>query len=105
VDESWRIFFEGFDLARVGTPSTIEASRQTSVVRLIDAYRSLGHLCARLDPLSDPPPSSLVIDLADFGISAADLERTFDTSHFLGLPSGTLKQLLEALEETYCRSI
>src|SRR5207247_3166578 len=75
VDESWRTFFEGFELGQAGKPSTVESSRQqTSVVRLIDAYRSLGHLCARLDPLSDPPPSSLIIDLADFGITGADLE-------------------------------
>ena len=106
VEESWRIFFEGFDLAQSGKAVTVESSKQrTGVVRLIDAYRSLGHLCAHLDPLSDPPPVNRVIDIADFDLSDADLERTFDTSHFHGLASGTLRKLLEALEETYCRGI
>src|SRR5262249_54362984 len=35
----------------------------------------------------------------------SDLDRTFDTSHFLGLARGTLRELLAALRETYCRTI
>src|SRR5262249_46059003 len=35
----------------------------------------------------------------------ADLDRTFDTSMFVGLPRATLRELLAALRETYCRTI
>lgn len=105
VDESWQIFFEGFDLGLAGKPTAETSKQQIGVVRIIDAYRSLGHLCAHLDPLGDPPPRHLFVDLADFDLTDADLDRTFDTSHFVGMPTGTLRQLIDALEETYCRSI
>ena len=56
VDASWRYFFEGFELGAVRpSGSGVDASRlQTGVVRLIYAYRDLGHFLAHLDPLSDP---------------------------------------------------
>ena len=106
VDESWRVFFQGFELGQGSKPRAVETSRQQiGIVRVIDAYRSVGHVFANLDPLSDPPSDRLAQDLGDFDLSDADLEQTFDTSHFLGFQFGTLKQLIAALEETYCRSI
>src|SRR5438045_323544 len=91
VDESWRLFFEGFDLGLAQKPAGATEAQQTSLIRLIDAYRGLGHLLARLDPLSLPPASIPALELAEFGFTESDLDRTFDTSHFLGLPSGTLR--------------
>src|SRR5438105_610709 len=106
VDESWRLFFEGFDLGLQQTPKAAEASRQQiGVVRIIDAYRRIGHVLAQLDPLSDPPASHPLLELARYGLSESDLDQTFDTSHFTGLPRATLRQLLRALRDTYCRTI
>jgi 2-oxoglutarate dehydrogenase E1 component len=106
VDESWRLFFEGFDLGqRQSSGAAVDSAGQGGIIRLIDAYRELGHLIARLDPLSDPKPSHELLELSEFGLSEADLDKTFDTSHFVGLPSATLRQLLAALKETYCRTI
>ncbi len=106
VDASWRIFFEGFELGFARpAPSADAVSRHTAVVRLIDAYRDLGHFLANLDPLSDPRPTHPLLELSEFGLSEADLERTFDTSYFVGLPRATLAELLRALRDTYCRSI
>jgi 2-oxoglutarate dehydrogenase E1 component len=108
VDESWRLFFEGFELGQDGMPRTaaVESTRQQiGIVRLIDAYRGTGHVFANLDPLATPPEDGIARDLADFDLSDADLDCPFDTSHFLGFPRGTLKELLAALQETYCRSI
>jgi 2-oxoglutarate dehydrogenase E1 component len=106
VDPSWRLFFEGFELGQDQTPRPAETSRQQiGVVQLIDAYRSTGHVFANLDPLSDAPTARLADDLGDFNLSDDDLDKTFDTSHFLGFQFGTLRQLIAALEETYCRSI
>ena len=100
VDASWRYFFEGFELGAVRpSGSGVDASRlQTGVIRLIYAYRDLGHFLAHLDPLSDPRPSHPLLDLSEFGLSEADLDRTFDTSPFLGLPRATLRDLLAALQ-------
>jgi 2-oxoglutarate dehydrogenase E1 component len=105
VDESWRLFFEGFDFGLAQQPTGTTEAQQTALIRLIDAYRGLGHLLARLDPLSLPPTSTPALELKEFGFTEADLDRTFDTSHFLGLRTGTLRQLVAALRETYCRTL
>src|SRR5262245_65015769 len=81
VDESWRLFFEGFDLGLARTPVAVQAGVHPGIIRLIDAYRGLGHLLARLDPLSDPPASQPLLELSEFGLSDADLDKSFDTSH------------------------
>src|SRR5579871_3990917 len=106
VDQSWRLFFEGFELGvgRLATPA-LDARCQTGVVRLIDAYRDLGHFLAHLDPLSPPKTGYALLELSEFGLDASDLDKTFDTSPFVGLPKATLRQLLDALRDTYCRTI
>jgi 2-oxoglutarate dehydrogenase E1 component len=106
VDPSWRYFFEGFELggARAALPAA-DSHCQTGIVRLIDAYRDLGHFLAHLDPLSEQRTTHPLLDLAEFDLSESDLDRTFDTSHFVGLPQATLRELLAALRETYCRTI
>jgi 2-oxoglutarate dehydrogenase E1 component len=106
VDESWRYFFEGFELGNAGKafPGTSSAA-QINIVRLIDAYRDLGHFIAHLDPLSETKTTHPLLELSEFDFDEADLDRTFDTSHFLGLPRATLRELLETLRETYCRTI
>src|SRR2546421_9520295 len=106
VDESWRLFFEGFELgaARTAVPA-LDSHCQAGIVRLIDAYRDLGHFLAHLDPLSERKTSYPLLELSEFGLSQADLDRAFDTHHFLGLSKGTLRELLAALRETYCRTI
>src|SRR5262249_34243355 len=68
-------------------------------------YRTLGPSPARLDPLSEPRASHPLLELSEFRLEEADLDHTFDTSMFLGLPRATLRQLLAALRETYCRTI
>src|SRR5260370_709512 len=52
VDPSWRYFFEGFELG--AARPAVDGSLQTGVVRLIYAYREIGHFLAHLDPLSEP---------------------------------------------------
>jgi 2-oxoglutarate dehydrogenase E1 component len=106
VDEQWRLFFEGYELGSARSESTtVEPRSQTGIVRLIDAYRDLGHFLAKLDPLSQPPSSYPLLDLAEFGLSDSDLDRTIDAHHFVGLGKTTLRGLLEALRETYCGTI
>ncbi len=110
VDPSWHYFFEGFELSQQFQPSVqagpVGDSRlQTGMVRLIYRYRDIGHFLAHLDPLSEPRTSHPLLELSEFGFEEADLDRHFESIPFLGLPSGTLRQLLEALRETYCRKI
>src|SRR3954465_3066479 len=80
VDESWRYFFEGFELgAARPAQSAPDARAQTGVVRLTFAYRDIGHFLAHLDPLSERRASHPLLALSEFGLTEADLDRTFDT--------------------------
>src|SRR5262249_54047109 len=101
VDESWRLFFEGFELGTSRSVTTADACAQMGIVRLINAYRELGHFIARLDPLSDARLTHPHLELSEFGLRDTDLNRVFDTSPFRGLPQATLRELLGALRETY----
>ncbi len=109
VDPTWRFFFEGFELGASGEspPGQQEAgAAQSGVTRLIDAYREIGHYLADLDPLKLTPVREAheLLDLAEFGLSEADLDRTFHTRL---VPSGsaTLREILAILKETYCRTV
>lgn len=105
VDESWRVFFEGFELG-LGQPRPVAGdTAQTGVVRLIYAYRDIGHFIAHLDPLNEPPASHPLLELSFFGLGENDLNRTFDASAFVGLGRATLRELVDALRETYCGAI
>jgi 2-oxoglutarate dehydrogenase E1 component len=112
VDESWRIFFEGYELGQGsdGVPRTDvdqDAARlQAAVTRLIDAYREIGHYLADLDPLKLNPPreSHELLALEAFGLSEADLDRTF-YNKVTDPPYASLRDLIAALRATYCRKI
>ncbi len=104
VDSSWRTFFEGFALG-LSRPAGPETAAQAGIIRLIEAYRDLGHFLAHVDPLSEPRTTYPLLELSEFGLGDADLDRTFDTSPFVSLPQATLRGLLKALRDTYCRHI
>lgn len=105
VDESWRLFFEGFELGASRREAVTDSHTQIGIVRLINAYRDLGHFIARLDPLSEVRLTHPHLELSEFGLRESDLDRVFDTSPFRGLPRATLRELLGALRETYSRTI
>ena len=104
VDERWQAFFEGFDLANgmCGRPGD---TTQTQVVRMVFLYRNLGHLSAHLDPLSPRPESHPFLTLKEIGLTEADLDRVYDCSAFAGLGHTTLRELRNALEQTYCGTV
>jgi len=106
VDANWQQFFEGFELGlgRAGTTTT-DATFQTGIVRLVFAYRNIGHFLAHLDMLTTPRAHHPLLDLSEFGLTEADLDRSFSHCPFLGLKKGTLRELIAALRETYCRTI
>ncbi|MDR3635406.1 MAG: 2-oxoglutarate dehydrogenase E1 component [Isosphaeraceae bacterium] len=112
VDDTWRIFFEGYELGQSDSAPACRdvdydaARMQASVTRLIDAYREIGHYLADLDPLKLSPrrESHEMLDLATFGLSEADLDREF-FNPLSEPPYCTLRQLIAILRETYCRKI
>ncbi|MFP6816415.1 MAG: thiamine pyrophosphate-dependent enzyme, partial [Pseudomonadales bacterium] len=81
--------------------------KQMRVQDLISAYRNRGHKKADIDPLAmmERPPSP-VLDLAYHHLSPADLEETFQVGTFrFGDGQANLRELIDALEQTYCGSI
>ena len=117
VDPTWRAFFQGFALGSNGAPITqaiethglstqiIDSLRQSYVHYLIGAYRSIGHLQAHLDPLSDPPAPSPKLDLGQFKLNEADLDTSFDIGSYLGGGQMRLRDLIASLQDTYCRHV
>ncbi len=80
--------------------------KQIRVQELINMYRVRGHLNAHLDPLhSDPPPLHPELDLATYGLTIWDLQRTFIVDGLAGKREATLEEILSILRSAYCRTI
>ncbi len=67
--------------------------------------RELGHQAADLDPLGGSPRAHPLLSLAEFGFTAADLDRDFECETFRGCTQATLRELVQALRETYCGTL
>jgi len=110
VEERWRAFFAGFDLGNTrkgATPvgETGETVLSIEIADLVHSYRELGHFVARLDPLGHNRPNHPLLELSEFGLSVADLDRQVGHDGFLKETDGTLRTLVESLRTTYCSSI
>ena len=103
VPEEWRSFFQGFELG-LDTSSSVPDHKPAEVQTLIRRYREIGHLYACVDPLTPCELHHPQLQLSEFGLSDADLERTFATDNFI-LPNAPLKEIIEVLQQTYCRSL
>ena len=106
VSEDWAMFFAGFELAgRLPAGPAQGFPAAAGVFGLVMAYREFGHLIARLDPLGEPPEGHPLLDLANFNLSEADLDRPVDPRPFAGDFQGSLRELIAALRETYCGTV
>jgi 2-oxoglutarate dehydrogenase E1 component len=80
--------------------------KQIRVQELINMYRVRGHLNAHLDPLSSEPPSPhSELELATYGLTIWDLQRTFVVAGLAGKSEATLEEILAILRDAYCRTI
>ncbi|MBS3998038.1 MAG: 2-oxoglutarate dehydrogenase E1 component [Hydrogenophaga sp.] len=81
--------------------------KRVAVQQLIAAYRNVGSRWADLDPLKRTEREHIPeLDPAFYGFSDADFETVFNTSNtFFGKEVMSLRDLLNALRETYCSSI
>ena len=117
VSADWNQFFLGFELgidrspqpARAADPvptQTLPAhSKQGRVDALIYQYRDIGHMAAHLDPLERHRPFPDELTLEALTLSDQNLTDEFDPGT-LPLPNpSSLRDIIELLEETYCRHI
>src|SRR5437868_8862268 len=101
--------------AKQGTTKVVVASgadselgrKRTAVQQLIAAYRNVGARWADLDPLKRAErPAIPELEPSFYGFADADLETVFNTSNtFFGKETMSLRDLLNALRETYCGTI
>ncbi|HTM60082.1 MAG TPA: 2-oxoglutarate dehydrogenase E1 component [Burkholderiales bacterium] len=79
---------------------------QVAALLLVTAYRISGARWATVDPLkrvTRPPQPELEPGFYD--LAEADLDQTVNAGSFVGLDRTTLRNLLQALRDTYCRNI
>ncbi|MFN3986305.1 MAG: 2-oxoglutarate dehydrogenase E1 component [Rhodocyclaceae bacterium] len=133
VSESWREYFDKLQsqagaavrdvahgpvieafaqMAKQGRVRTVQAGgddqRQVSTLQLINAYRFLGNRWANLDPLKRTErPEIAELEPSFYGFTEADLNKSFNVGSFHGFSTerATLREILEALRQTYCGSI
>jgi 2-oxoglutarate dehydrogenase E1 component len=119
VDEQWRAFFAGFEFghdrsaaAAIAADASPAAEANAEAVNvgialfdLVHSYRELGHFVAHLDPLGHDRPNHPLLELSNFGITSAVLDKPVGGGGFVGWTVGSLRDLIEKLRATYCRSI
>src|SRR5450830_1399711 len=81
--------------------------KRVAVTQLIAAYRYLGSQWANLDPLQrQERPEIPELQPAFYGFTDADLDTVFNISNtYFGQETASLRDLLNFLRDTYCRSI
>lgn len=100
--------------AKQGTTKVVSANpnselgrKRVNTQQLIAAYRNVGTRYANLDPLKRMErPNIPDLEPASYGLTDADLETVFNVSNtFFGKDTMSLRELMNALRETYCGTI
>jgi 2-oxoglutarate dehydrogenase E1 component len=84
------------------------ARKQLHVQSLIAAYRSLGARWADIDPLKRTERAKIPeLEPAFYDLTESDMDMTFSATntYFTKAESMTLREILQALRDTYCGSI
>jgi 2-oxoglutarate dehydrogenase E1 component len=90
-----------------GSVSVEHERKQVKVLQLISSYRFRGHQKAQLDPLGLMEREHVPdLELSFHGLTQADLDTVFNTGNlFIGAEEAPLRDIIEALEKTYCGSL
>ncbi|MFV8354188.1 2-oxoglutarate dehydrogenase E1 component [Flavobacterium sp. XS2P14] len=125
VEPSWRSFFQGFDFgmttyneenpveqiasfAATNTDVSLisdKIHKEFNVLKLIDGYRSRGHLFTKTNPVRERRISSPTLEISNFGLSTADLNTVFDAAKVIHIQPCTLQEIITHLDTIYCQHI
>ncbi len=120
VEASWRSFFQGFDFAQEGytaedftdkvvvaasTESSEKMQKEFNVLKLIEGYRTRGHLFTKTNPVRDRRIHSPNLAIENFGLSQSDLATVFDAARIVNMQPSSLADIVKHLENVYCQSI
>lgn len=126
VEPSWRAFFQGFDFGMESALDELDISAQNGtvalangeavampeslqkefqVVRLINGYRSRGHLFTKTNPVRERRKYEPTLDIENFGLSQGDMDIEFNAGEIIGIQRKTLREILGHLQRIYCDAI
>jgi len=117
VEPSWRAFFQGYDFGSetFGTEGeTVEAvsvqipenvQKEFQVVKLIDGYRTRGHLFTATNPVRARRQYAPTLEIENFGLTESDLDTVFSAGDIIGIGAQSLREIRKHLEAIYCKSI
>ena len=125
VEPSWRSFFQGFDFGMSSSNgentsvSTFSAStegqdfneistklqKEFQVLKLIEAYRTRGHLFTKTNPVRDRRTYSPSLDIENFGLNQSDLNTVFDAAKLINIAPCSLTDIISHLDKIYCQHI
>ena len=117
VEPSWKAFFQGYDFGSesfevsddivegVKTQIPEQVQKEFQVVKLIDDYRTRGHLFTKTNPVRDRRKYSPSLDLENFGLSSKDLDTVFNAGDIIGIGPQSLREIQKHLEAIYCDAI
>ena len=117
VEPSWRAFFQGYDFGRedygmdgeivegVSTQIPEQVQKEFQVVKLIDGYRTRGHLFTKTNPVRARRKYAPTLEIENFGLSQNDLDTVFNAGDILGIGAQSLREIRNHLEAIYCNSI
>lgn len=113
VSPAWQRYFAGLNAPRsvaeaVGGAGQEETRlrAQVGVLRLINAYRFLGHRRANLDPLARHPiPEIPELTRAHHGLAGLPADWRWETGSLVGFETATLADIEAHLQRVYCQSI
>jgi 2-oxoglutarate dehydrogenase E1 component len=116
VDTSWRRFFEGFEFQKaefaqmpdnsgLAAVASTEVIKEFKVINLINGYRQRGHLFTETNPVRERRKHTPTLDLANFGLTEADLETVFQAGSEIGIGPAKLRDIIGHLKDCYCKHI
>jgi 2-oxoglutarate dehydrogenase E1 component len=85
--------------------STDDLRAVAAAMALVRAYRSFGHLAARLDPLGSEPVGDPALNPEPLGLTPEAMARVPADLLRIDVPGATLAEALPFLRATYCGSI
>jgi 2-oxoglutarate dehydrogenase E1 component len=97
--------------ARAGLPRSAQAisgldRKQVSVIQLVAEYRVRGAFLADIDPLKRREhPHIAELEPGYYDLTDADMDTVFNTGSFIGPEQASLRDIIKALQETYCGTI
>ena len=103
-------FVQRAKMNRFGKPAVAEQGvserLQVAALLLVTSYRIAGSRWATVDPLNRVQrPAVPELETAYYDLAEADLDTVVNSGSFVGLDRVTLRDLVQALRDTYCRNI